>query len=60
MNNKYVVLVYNKIACYEKFSDEYDAKVWALQNGYANLKVINEIGDKRIVLNNGVKVEKLK
>lgn len=60
MKDKYVVLVHNKIACYDKFVDEYDAKVWALQNNFARIKTVNDIGDKRIVLNQGVKVEKLK
>lgn len=60
MKSKYVVLVNNRVACYEKFIDEYDAKVWALHNNYAKLKTINTDGDKKIVLNYGVRVEKLK
>ena len=55
----YIIMQNKKPVCWEKFKTDYDAKVWCLHNGFAWLKTINEIGDKRIVLYDGIVIEKL-
>lgn len=59
-NEKYIILYKDDIACFEKFPDEFSAKIWALHNGLAFYKVINLLGDKIIVLKYGVVIKKLK
>lgn len=55
----YIILKYNKPVCWEKFPDVYSAKVWCLHNGYARFKTINELGDKIIILNHDIVLEKI-
>lgn len=57
--DKYIILYYNDFACCEKFPDEFSARVWALHNNLAFYVVINKLGDKKIVLKNGVFIKKL-
>lgn len=56
----YIIVMYNRPVCWEKFPDIYSAKVWCLHNGYARYKTINKEGDVIIVLNRDVFIEKIR
>lgn len=57
--NMWVVTRYGKVISWEKFKYKEDAEMWCLHNGHARLRTINKLGDKVIVVNGDIKIEKM-